>query len=76
MRDNTQQEVPTPLLQGAFRSAHPGPLSDALHPGALAAADAFARDAQRRLLASLPAAVAARVKIVASVHTDVEVGLG
>jgi hypothetical protein len=69
-----QNAAAPPLLQGAFRGARPGPLSDALHPGVIQAAERFAEDAQRRLLASLPADAAARVKVVVSVHTDVEVG--
>lgn len=60
-------------LQGALRRAR-GRLSDALHPGVVSAAEAFAVCAQRRLLAPLPAAAAASVKVVASVHTDLEVG--
>ena len=63
----------SPLLQGAHRRAG-GRLSDSLHPGVVEAAEAFAVGAQRRLLAPLPAAGAARVKVVASVHTDLEVG--
>jgi hypothetical protein len=64
--------APPPLLQGAFRRAR-GRLGDALHPGQVAAAEAFAADAQRRLLAPLPAAANARIRVVASAHTDLEV---
>jgi hypothetical protein len=39
----------------------------------VAAAEAFAVGAQRRLLSTLPAAAAGRVRVLASLHTDVEV---
>ncbi|KIZ02968.1 Protein PRY1 [Monoraphidium neglectum] len=60
-----------PLLRGAHRRAC-GRQSDALHPGVVAAAEAFAVGAQRRLLSTLPAAAAGRVRVLASLHTDVE----
>ncbi|KAI8469381.1 MAG: hypothetical protein J3K34DRAFT_513136 [Monoraphidium minutum] len=58
-------------LQGAFRSAR-GRASAALHPGVVSEAERFAADAQAQLLAPLPEEAAARVRVVASVHTDLE----